>query len=90
MNLENKNIILTGGSLGIGKETARSLIKKGANVVITGRSEERLRQAFKETKLKIMEFDIGDIANIKINAKKSRDMQRNYEKLREMKRNNEK
>ena len=29
MNLKDKNIILTGGSLGIGKETAKSLMKKG-------------------------------------------------------------
>ena len=35
MNLKDKNIILTGGSLGIGKETAKSLMKKG-NVLITG------------------------------------------------------
>ena len=28
MNLKDKNIILTGGSLGIGRETAKSLMKK--------------------------------------------------------------
>ena len=32
MDLENKNILVTGGSLGIGKETAKFLINKGANV----------------------------------------------------------
>ena len=42
MNVKGKNIIITGGSLGIGKETARFLIEKGANVLITGRSENRL------------------------------------------------
>ena len=42
MNLKDKNIIITGGSLGIGKETARFLTEKGANVLVTGRSEERL------------------------------------------------
>ena len=70
MNLEGKNIILTGGSLGIGKETAKSLINKGANVLITGRSEERLIRTIKYTKSKIIEFDIGDIDNISLNAKK--------------------
>ena len=45
MNVKGKNIIITGGSLGIGKETARDLVKKGANVLITGRSEIRLIEA---------------------------------------------
>ena len=54
MNLEGKNIILTGGSLGIGKETAKSLINKGANVLITGRSEERLIKTCKDFFFMIM------------------------------------
>ena len=41
MNIKGKNILITGGSLGIGKETAKFLVEKGANVLITGRSEER-------------------------------------------------
>ena len=45
MNVKGKNIIITGGSLGIGKETARELVIKGANVLITGRSENRLIEA---------------------------------------------
>jgi 3-oxoacyl-[acyl-carrier protein] reductase len=70
MDLEGKNIILTGGSLGIGKETAKSLIKKGANVLVTGRSKERLMTAFKGSNLKIIEFDIGDLDSIHSNAKR--------------------
>ena len=45
MNLKGKNVIVTGGSLGIGKETAKALVEKGANVLITGRSEDRLHKA---------------------------------------------
>ena len=74
MNLEGKNIVLTGGSLGIGKETAKSLINKGANVLITGRSQERLMSVFKKTNVKIIEFDIGDLDNININAKRCIDL----------------
>ena len=70
MNLEGKNIILTGGSLGIGKETTKALINKGANVLITGRSLERLNNSFKNTKVQSVEFDIGDIENIKKNTEK--------------------
>jgi len=70
MNLKNKNIILTGGSLGIGKETAKELVNKGANVLITGRSEKRLIKAAKYSGAKILEFDIGDLDDISLNAKK--------------------
>ena len=74
MNLKGKNIIITGGSLGIGKETARSLVKKGANVLITGRSENRLIEAKSYTGAKIIEFDIADNENICKNAKKCIDI----------------
>jgi 3-oxoacyl-[acyl-carrier protein] reductase len=49
MQLKEARILLTGGSLGIGKETARLLVEAGAKVLITGRSEDRLQQAAKET-----------------------------------------
>ena len=68
MNVKGKNIIITGGSLGIGKETARTLVNKGANVLITGRSESRLIEAKRYTGAKIIEFDISDHENISENA----------------------
>ena len=68
MNVQGKNIIITGGSLGIGKETARTLVQKGANVLITGRSESRLIEAKHYTGAKIIEFDISDHENISDNA----------------------
>ena len=36
MNYKNKNIIVIGGSSGIGRGIASSYIEKGANVCITG------------------------------------------------------
>lgn len=41
----NKTAIVTGGSSGIGKSSARCLALAGWNVVITGRREERLKAA---------------------------------------------
>ena len=70
MDVKAKNIIVTGGSLGIGKETAKSLVEKGANVLITGRSEERLQNAKLYTNADILEFDIADFDNLTQNAKK--------------------
>lgn len=70
MELKDKNIIITGGSLGIGKQTAISLHDKGANVLVTGRSEERLKSSMLPEKVNIMTFDIGNINDIEINAKK--------------------
>lgn len=49
MELKASKIIVTGGSLGIGKATAKLLVEKGANVVITGRHKQHLEQAAKET-----------------------------------------
>ncbi len=45
--LINKNIIVTGGSSGIGLETARALAGMGASVWIVGRSEAKTIQAQK-------------------------------------------
>lgn len=43
--LSGKNIVITGGSSGIGLAIAKKSIEAGAKVVITGRNEEKLKQA---------------------------------------------
>jgi NAD(P)-dependent dehydrogenase (short-subunit alcohol dehydrogenase family) len=43
-DIEYKNILVTGASSGIGKEIAIKLNSLGANVIITGRNEERLNE----------------------------------------------
>ena len=69
MNLKGKHIIVTGGSLGIGRATANSLIEKGAKVLVTGRSLERLHDAFNKIDCHKIAFDIGDTSKIEENAK---------------------
>jgi len=70
MNLKNKNILITGGTLGIGKETAKILVEKGANVLITGRNEERIKNSLIYTKAKGLVFDVSKIDDIAVNTKK--------------------
>ena len=74
MKLKGKNILITGGSLGIGKETAKILTDKGANVLITGRSEDRLNKSIEYNSAKKNVFDIGDLKNIKNKAKECIDI----------------
>ncbi|MAQ32372.1 MAG: short-chain dehydrogenase [Flavobacteriales bacterium] len=74
MNVHGKNIVITGGSLGIGKETAFQLLKKGANVLVTGRSMDRLQSAFVNSNAQLISFDISDIDNLSQNAKKCVDV----------------
>jgi 3-oxoacyl-[acyl-carrier protein] reductase len=49
MNLEHAHVLVTGGSSGIGLETARLLKAKGARVAICGRREGPLHEAAKIT-----------------------------------------
>lgn len=48
MNMTNKVIIITGASSGIGKATAKLLAEKGAKVVLTARSTDKLNALKKE------------------------------------------
>jgi 2-deoxy-D-gluconate 3-dehydrogenase len=47
-SLENKTILVTGASSGIGKAIAIECSKMGAKVVITGRNEQRLQETYEQ------------------------------------------
>ena len=47
-SLENKTILVTGASSGIGKAIAIECSKMGAKVVITGRNEQRLQETYRQ------------------------------------------
>ena len=43
----NKNVLITGGSSGIGLATAKRVTEEGGRVLVTGRSEDHLKDAKK-------------------------------------------
>ena len=69
MNFTNKNVVITGGSTGIGFATAQAFINAGANVWITGRSADNLEKAatiINSPKLKTLVSDTSNIKGIEI------------------------
>jgi 3-oxoacyl-[acyl-carrier protein] reductase len=48
VKIENSSFLLTGGSAGIGKATAKKLIEKGGKVAITGRDKNKLNSVAEE------------------------------------------
>ena len=59
-NLENKNIIVTGASGGIGNSIVKKLNKAGANILASGTRIEKLEELKKNFEnIKILKFDIS-------------------------------
>jgi len=46
LNLNNKNIIITGASSGIGRQCAITFSQFGANIILVARNKEKLEQTF--------------------------------------------
>lgn len=63
-HLTGKTAVVTGGNSGIGYSTAKKLKEDGANVIITGRSSERVQQAAKELGVKGITADVLNLAAI--------------------------
>ncbi|MDG1475752.1 MAG: SDR family oxidoreductase [Vicingaceae bacterium] len=64
MEIKGSHVLITGGSSGIGKETAKQLVELGAKVVITGRDEEKLNKVAQEIGATPLLFDISDLKSI--------------------------
>ncbi|MBL0176270.1 MAG: SDR family oxidoreductase [Ignavibacteria bacterium] len=65
MRIEGSHILITGGSLGIGKATAKLLIEAGAKVAITGRNASRVEAAAKELGALAIVADVSSEADVK-------------------------
>jgi 3-oxoacyl-[acyl-carrier protein] reductase len=65
MQIKDSTFLVTGGSLGIGKATAKLLIGKGGKVAITGRNKSRLEKAANELGAFPIHADVAKPDNIK-------------------------
>ena len=60
-NLENKNIIVTGATGGIGHSIVKKLIDNGANILASGTKTDKLEELKKKFKdIDILKFDISE------------------------------
>jgi len=64
MNFKDKTVIITGGSEGVGAETARAFARAGANLVLAARGKKKLEQIADElrrqTRVEIFAMDVVD------------------------------
>ena len=62
--LNGKRALITGGTTGIGLETARQFAKEGARVMVTGANPQTLDAARKElgSDVQVVESDAADLA----------------------------
>mgnify|MGYP001160144021 FL=1 len=71
--LKDKTVLITGASGGIGQEVARHMSKQGADIILTGTNEEKLKKISSDLgqKSKYIVADLGndqDIDNLSQNA----------------------
>lgn len=64
MKLRNKNVLIFGGGSGIGKAIAVRFIEAGAKVMITGRTEEKLKAVAEEIGSPDLYYNVFDITDI--------------------------
>lgn len=64
MDFTNKNVVITGGSTGIGLASAKAFINAGASVWITSRSADNLKKAAGEINSPKLHTVVSDTANL--------------------------
>lgn len=64
MDFKNKNVVITGGSTGIGFATAKAFIEKDATVYITSRNAENLHKASDNISSSNLKTVVSDTSNL--------------------------
>lgn len=64
MDFKNKNVVVTGGTTGIGFATAKAFISAGANVWITGRTAGNLEKAVEDIGSPNLKIVVSDTSNL--------------------------
>jgi NAD(P)-dependent dehydrogenase (short-subunit alcohol dehydrogenase family) len=75
-DMEGKTVVVTGGSSGIGLETAASLAARGARVVLTARNADKGRAAVAslgqrlgaDAQVQLVVFDLADLSSVRKGA----------------------
>ncbi len=64
--LQGKTALITGGSIGIGYGIAEALLKEGMQVVITGRTKEKLQEAWEKLQMisPSIAYFVADVRNL--------------------------
>jgi 3-oxoacyl-[acyl-carrier protein] reductase len=65
-DISGKKVLITGGSSGIGRATAKELISKGAIVSITGRNKEKLERVASEINAIPIHLDVSKYNTIAV------------------------
>jgi NAD(P)-dependent dehydrogenase (short-subunit alcohol dehydrogenase family) len=84
-NMNNKTILVTGASAGIGLQSAMELAKSGAEVVMVGRDEERTAQAAEQVKSQsgnqAVTYLLADLSSLQDVRKLAQEFKSKYNKL---------
>ena len=69
-NQSGKHILITGGTSGLGMESAKALVSAGAHVTITARTERKGKEAAKKigTGVQVLELELADLASVRAAA----------------------
>lgn len=75
--LEDKTVVITGGSGGIGTETAKMMLREGAKVLIVDMNEEALKKVAQEigsANLHVFTADVTDEKQVEAYAAKAKEL----------------